>query len=293
MKNSNQKNPLFSRMTGNSPIVIHRGGMTFCITGRVEDASEITGVSIGKIRDILDKNSKGSWYGREGLYTKDRNNESVYYEFYYLQDTEKKLYATGGKAGDENTLRACVDQVVKFFGQISSIKDHFIADNILIIVFDHQLMVQDVDTMQKVLSNMPECHDVMNDYLDLGYTEHHNSVRIGLKVKADPTFKQGGEIKRFDDGGEIPRQLNNFPNEINYLSHKYVKGLVTPDHTFYVDFEEGDENGNTLMYRNDGTLVSNNYFANEGLMEELMDEDQKYIFIHKNIYDYLDEYRNN
>jgi hypothetical protein len=274
------------------PIVIAKGGVTFCITDKVRYASEITGVSQREIEKQLHENTSSAWT-KMGTYTKDRDGQSAYFMFSYLDQSNSVIFKEGGKAGDENTLRACVDQVVKFFGQISSIKDHFIADNILIIVFDHQLMVQDVDTMQKVLSNMPECHDVMNDYLDLGYTEHHNSVRIGLKVKADPTFKQGGEIKRFDDGGEIPRQLNNFPNEINYLSRTYVKGLVTPDYTFYVDFEEGDENGNTLMYRNDGSLVSNNYFANEGLMEELIDEDQKYIFIHKNLYDYLDEYRNN
>ena len=330
MKNPNKKNPLFWSMTGNSPIVIHRGGMTFCVTGRVEDASEITGVSSNKIKDILEKNSKGSWFGREGLYTKDRNKESVYYEFYYLEDADRQLYATGGVAGHEHLLNACIGQVVKFFSQISSIKDHFVADNKLIIVFDHELMTQDVDAMQSILANMPECHDVMNDYLDLGYTENHNSVRIGLKVNAEPTFARGGDIMgktmhefkegklrsssgdkvtnrkqaiaiglskersgKFDEGGTIPKQLDSFPNEIEHWNGKYTKALVTPDFTFYVNFEEGDENANTLMYRNDGSLVSDNYFANEGLMDELMDEDQKYIFIHKNIYDYLDEYRNN
>ena len=69
--------------------------------------------------------------------------------------------------------------------------------------------------------------------------------------------------------------------------------MVTPEFTFYSNFDEGDENGNTLMYRNDGSLVSDNYFANEGLMEELQNEDQNYIYIHKNLFDYLEEYRNN
>lgn len=284
----------FWSLMDKSPIVIHRGGMTYCITGSVRDASEITGVSTREIESQLAKNTRNAWY-MSGVYTKDRDGQDAYFKFYYFDQSDEILYNTGGSVeGNEDMVYACVQQVVSFFGQIASIKDHYIADNKLIIIFDHELLVDDVDAMQRILANSKECHSVMNDHLDLGYTKDQNSVRIGLKVPAKPTFKTGGQTQsKFDDGGTIPKQLDSFPNEIEYWNGVYTKALITPDFTFYANFDEGDENANTLMYRNDGSLVSDNYFANVGMNDELMDEDQNYIFIHKNIYDYLDEIRNN
>ena len=191
---------------------------------------------------------------------------------------------------------ACVQQVLKSFGFISPIHDHFIADNKLVIVFDNELRIEDVELMQRLLDGMPECHSVLDDVRIGTYGGNYKSVVIDIKGEAENTFKRGGNLmgkSKFDEGGTIPKQLMDFPNTIDGELGIYHKSLVTPDFTFYSNFDEGDENGNTLMYRNDGSLVSDNYFANVGLMEELENEDQNYIFIHKNLFDYLEEYRNN
>lgn len=67
---------------------------------------------------------------------------------------------------------------------------------------------------------------------------------------------------------------------------KTIKGsvfrlsLITEDFYFYSCYREGDENGNTVMYRrSNDELVSNNYFAYAALEETLADE--SYIWVSK------------
>lgn len=49
----------------------------------------------------------------------------------------------------------------------------------------------------------------------------------------------------------------------------YHRALETTKHIYYVNFLEGDENGCCIMYNRKMELVSNNYFAYVGLMEDL------------------------
>lgn len=73
---------------------------------------------------------------------------------------------------------------------------------------------------------------------------------------------------------------NNYPKFIKRWNGRFHKGLITEHFVFYCNYQEGDENGNVEMYRrvksnphdrdNSGLeLVSNNYFANVGLNDEL------------------------
>lgn len=53
---------------------------------------------------------------------------------------------------------------------------------------------------------------------------------------------------------------------------RYPRVMETKDFVFFVKFDEGDENGNTFMYRKESdhlSLVSDNYFASVGLQEAL------------------------
>jgi hypothetical protein len=60
----------------------------------------------------------------------------------------------------------------------------------------------------------------------------------------------------------------------------FHKALVTPDFTYFVNYEEGDMNGNTKMYRNsNGELVSDNYFGGEDCIRALLEDE--HIFISK------------
>jgi len=63
------------------------------------------------------------------------------------------------------------------------------------------------------------------------------------------------------------------PETIVTILGEFPKMLVTEDFTFYCNTEEGDENGNTFMFRNKPfELVSNNYFASQGFFEALANE---------------------
>lgn len=58
----------------------------------------------------------------------------------------------------------------------------------------------------------------------------------------------------------------------------YRLSLITEHHYFYSNYQEGDENGNTLMYdRNTDRLIADNYFAYIALEEIL--ENENYIWI--------------
>jgi hypothetical protein len=58
----------------------------------------------------------------------------------------------------------------------------------------------------------------------------------------------------------------------------YRLSLITEDFYFYSNYQEGDENGNTLMYRrSNDELVSDNYFA-YGALEEVLEKNE-YLWI--------------
>lgn len=58
-------------------------------------------------------------------------------------------------------------------------------------------------------------------------------------------------------------------------SQRFVRAMETNDFIYFIDENEGDENANTLMYNRETLkLVSNNYFANQSLFEDIKDEKQ-------------------
>lgn len=72
----------------------------------------------------------------------------------------------------------------------------------------------------------------------------------------------------------------------------YRLSLITEDFYFYSNYQEGDENGNTLMYMrcNDG-LVSDNYFA-YGALEEAL-ELNEYLWVSRYLKTCYKNYLNN
>jgi len=61
---------------------------------------------------------------------------------------------------------------------------------------------------------------------------------------------------------------------------RYPRAMETDLFVFFVKFDEGDENGNTFMYRKQPDhleLVSDNYFANVGLMDELQEGNETWM----------------
>ena len=95
--------------------------------------------------------------------------------------------------------------------------------------------------------------------------------------------KDGSEmvVDYFD--GKLPRQIT--PEQLSKLKNivfpeiedgeeyrRSVFGLqlITLDDMYYFgNVEEGDENGNCILYRGDGSLASNNYFAENAFFGEM------------------------
>lgn len=64
---------------------------------------------------------------------------------------------------------------------------------------------------------------------------------------------------------------------------RYWRGLETKDFIFFVNYQEGDENGCVMMYRkSDFSLASDNYFA-YGAMFEVLTETKDWTYISKSM----------
>lgn len=76
-----------------------------------------------------------------------------------------------------------------------------------------------------------------------------------------------------------PEKIKSTTRLITNWNGKYYRGLETEDFIFFVNYQEGDENGCVMMYRkSDLTLASCNYFAYSAMFEVLTDtKDWTYI----------------
>jgi hypothetical protein len=82
-------------------------------------------------------------------------------------------------------------------------------------------------------------------------------------------------------GQKLRREYTIYPKAIKRCNGLFSKALITDEFVFYCNYHEGDDNANVEMYRRSTganlELISNNYFANVGLLEELEKENWGYI----------------
>ena len=90
-------------------------------------------------------------------------------------------------------------------------------------------------------------------------------------------------------GQKIRREYMAYPKCIKRWNGLFYKALITDEYVFYCNYHEGDDNANVEMYRRLNKsnphdrldshleLISNNYFANVGLLEELEKKNWGYI----------------
>jgi len=74
----------------------------------------------------------------------------------------------------------------------------------------------------------------------------------------------------------LPIQQKTITNSIGI----YYRALETDTFVYFVNFLEGDENGCAFMYRKEGdslSLVSDNYFAYVGMVDDLEHEHYTWI----------------
>jgi hypothetical protein len=82
-------------------------------------------------------------------------------------------------------------------------------------------------------------------------------------------------------GQKIRREYMIYPKCVKRWNGLFYKALITDEYLFYCNYHESDDNANVEMYRRLGganlELISNNYFANVGLLEELENKNWGYI----------------
>lgn len=75
---------------------------------------------------------------------------------------------------------------------------------------------------------------------------------------------------------EIPYNQKTITNMLGV----YYRAMETQDFVFFVNFTESDENGQVKMYRKRGdilSLVSDNYFASVGIMDEFREGNETWM----------------
>ena len=69
-----------------------------------------------------------------------------------------------------------------------------------------------------------------------------------------------------------------FKRQISHRGRRFYKAMETNDFVFYADYQEGDDNGNVVMFdRETGELISDNYFANQECFERMRKFDFTYM----------------
>ena len=59
-----------------------------------------------------------------------------------------------------------------------------------------------------------------------------------------------------------------FKKQIVHRGRRFYKAMITSEFVFYADYQEGDDNGNVVMFdKESGDLISDNYFANQECFE--------------------------
>ena len=112
-----------------------------------------------------------------------------------------------------------------------------------------------------------------------------------MKMKKFKDFE-----KVIESVGAIPEYFKDIPETIveNEFDDEdggdiFTKAVITENFVYYVNFEEGDDNGNTKMFDKNMKLVSDNYFATNDLYEVAMEG--TYLWAHENMLYDIEEMR--
>jgi len=81
-------------------------------------------------------------------------------------------------------------------------------------------------------------------------------------------------------GERTPRFIDADVKLITNWNGKHHRGLETADFIFFINYQEGDENGCVMMYRkSDLSLASDNYFAYGAMFEILTEKENEITYI--------------
>lgn len=84
------------------------------------------------------------------------------------------------------------------------------------------------------------------------------------------------------EGQQSPKTILPDTKLIVNWNGRYYRGVETEDFIYFCNYQEGDDNASVKMYRkSDLTLVSDNYFASNDLVEVILEK--KYTYLSKSM----------
>ena len=207
--------------------------------------------------------------------------------------------AFGGEFSDFNTdlNDFCITQIIGLANDIKPIKYYTTSrydkkdfeskkyKGKVVIVFKEPVDVSLVNTINGFIEKAEDCHDIFEQSVNVS-ASHPNSISVYLLTDkfSDLEYKKGGKVYEYP-----PKKINlDKTKKITTHIGDFNLGLITKDFVYFVNPEEGDDNGNTIMYNKKGELLSDNYFASNDLFETLENE-SIFEFIHPDIQAYRQE----
>jgi hypothetical protein len=191
----------------------------------------------------------------------------------------------------------CITNLIELANEIQSVK-YYVTDRFketdfeskyykarLIIVFKKTATINVVNSITKFIERAKDCRHLFDESVNVSGSKP-NTLTINLLTDkfSDTEFNKGGKVYDY-----APKKINiKKTNKITTNLGDYNLGLITKDFVYFVNSEEGDDNANVIMYKKNGELLSDNYFASQDLFETLENEDT-FEFIHPDIEVYRQE----
>ena len=207
--------------------------------------------------------------------------------------------ASGGDVGydDELINDFCMTNLIELANELQSVKYYvthrfketdFESKNYkgrLVIVFKESASVNVIESITKFVERAEDCHHLFEQSVNVSGSEP-NSISINLLSDkfSDREFGKGGKVYDY-----APKKINLAKTKkITTHIGDFNLGLITNDFVYFVNVEEGDDNGNTIMYNKNGELLSDNIHATNDLFETLENQ-SKFEFIHPDLEKYRQE----
>ena len=128
----------------------------------------------------------------------------------YVQDDDLLKYDDGGEI-----TNICIEEIIKIINSIQKVKDYFVIDKKLVIVFEEELMIFSAEMINYHISQFIECHDVINPELNLNYNEDYKSIYFNMK-------KEDATIGKFEKGGKIKKSKKTAYGDCYKVSGDYI-----------------------------------------------------------------------
>jgi hypothetical protein len=207
--------------------------------------------------------------------------------------------ANGGYLGNDDELKNdfCITNLIELANELQSVK-YFVTDRFkendikfknykgrLIIVFKEPASINVVNSINKFIERAEDCHHIFEQSVNVSGSEP-NSLSINLLSDkfSDTEFNKGGKVYDY-----APKKINlEKTKKITTHLGDFNLGLITKDFVYFVNPEESDENGNTMMYNKNGELLSDNFFASNDLFE-VLEKESTFEFIHPDLEKYRQE----